>query len=101
MLYFIAFLRRVLNPQQICLLCLLATMSLGGYAMRTFANNSDVVDIKVELLQTRLLDLKIKQCEAIKAQKNTEFFAGQIQVQTEKYYILTGRLPSLPTCSEL
>lgn len=92
---------KVLNPQQICVLCLLATAAMAGYGVRTFANNKDVTAIKVELLQSRLLDLRIEQCKAIKSGQPSRFFAGQVQEQIEKYRVLTGQEPPLPSCEEI
>lgn len=92
---------KVLNPQQICVLCLAATAVMAGYGIRTFASNKDVIDIKVQLLQKSLLDLRIEQCKAIKAGQSAAFYAGQIQVQSGKYFELTKSSPALPGCNEI
>jgi hypothetical protein len=92
---------RSLSPQQVCWLCLLVTMGAGFYGITTFARESEVSQIRVELLQQRLLDLRIRQCGAIKAGESAAFFAGQIQQQSGKYRELTKSPPDLPACSEL
>src|SRR6187399_1700531 len=82
---------RAFNPQQLCVLCLMATLGMGGFALRTFARDSDVTNIRIELAQGRLLDLRIRQCDAIRFNLPAAFFAGQIAEQADKYQALTGR----------
>lgn len=90
-----------LSPLQVCWLCLFATAAGGMYAVNVFAKNDEVTSIRVELLQQRLLDLRIRQCQAIKDGQPAAFWAGQIQEQATKYYELTNRSPQLPGCGEL
>jgi hypothetical protein len=90
-----------LSPLQICWLCLLSTVGGGIYAVNTFARDSDVSSIRVELLQDRLLELRIRQCDAVKAFQPADFFAKQITEQAGKYQELTNAQPNLPTCQEL
>ena len=90
-----------LSPQQICWLCLLATILGGMYGVRVFAKNTDVEAIRIELLQSRLLDLRLRQCQAIKAGQPAAFFAGQIQEHDAKFRALTGTWAPLPGCGEL
>lgn len=90
-----------LTPQQVCWLCLLCTFGAGLYGVNTFAKDSEVKQIRVELLQQRLLDLRIRQCDAVRLLQPASFFAGQITDQSDKYEALTGRKPELPTCQEL
>lgn len=92
---------RSLSPQQVCWLCLLVTVSGGMYAMRVFARTDDVASIRVELLQDRLLDLRIKQCDAIQAGQPPQFFAKYIQEQAVIYFSIVGVNPILPPCEEL
>jgi hypothetical protein len=42
---------RSLSPQQVCWLCLLVTMGAGFYGITTFARESEVSQIRIELLQ--------------------------------------------------
>lgn len=90
-----------LSPSQVCWLCLLVTCGAAGYGLRTFAKNSDVEAIRVDIMQSRLLDLRIRQCSAIKALQGGAFFAGQIRLQADQYLQLTGRPYSPPSCEEL
>lgn len=89
------------SPKQICWLCLLFTISIAGWGFATFARESDVTAIRVELLQGRLLDLRIRQCTAIKEGQSAVFFARQYAEQADKYEELTGRQPKTADCAEL
>jgi hypothetical protein len=90
-----------LSPLQACWVCILITGGATLYAVDTFAKNDDVEAIRIELLQKRLLDLRLEQCRAIKEGRTAAFFSGQITEQSDKYQQLTKRRPQLPTCTEL
>jgi hypothetical protein len=96
--------KRILNsfsPQQICWVCVGLLALMGTYGLRTFAKDSELKQVRVELLQQRLLDLRIRQCDAIRAQQSAQFFARQITEQSGKYRDLVHAPPDLPTCTEL
>jgi len=64
-----------------------------------FAMASD--STRLEFLEGRLFDLKVKQCEAIDQGKSVQVYTIQIQEYSKKYRELTGRSPELPSCAEL
>jgi hypothetical protein len=90
-----------LSPQQVCWLCLLLTAMGALYGVRTFAKDSEVKEIRIELLQQRLVDLRIRQCDSIKEGQPSVFFAREMTSLMDKYYLLTGRSAILPMCAEL
>lgn len=89
------------TPRQICWLCLVCTVGFTGWGFAVFARESDVTAIRAELLQGTLIDLRIRQCTAIKEGQSAAFFAQQVTAQTDKYEALTGRRPDIPNCAEL
>lgn len=96
------------SPQQICWVCVGLLGVMGTYGLNTFAKtgmvqhlSDEVKGVRVELLQQRLLDLRIRQCESIRAQQSAQFFARQITEQSGKYRELVHAPPDLPTCTEL
>ncbi len=92
---------KTLSPIQVCWLCLLLTFGGGLYGLNTFARDSELKQVRVELLQQRLVDLRIRQCEAVRKAQPADFFAKQITEQAGKYRELTYSPPDLPKCNEL
>lgn len=90
-----------ISPLQACWLCIAITLGGGGYALHAFARNADVVELRVEWWQDRLLDLRIRQCDAVKEGRSAAFFALKIQELADQYQQLTGRRPDQPACGEL
>jgi hypothetical protein len=56
---------------------------------------------RLEGLEARMFDLRVKQCEALKAGESQRAFTVQLQQLQEKYASLTMRRLDLPTCQEL
>lgn len=56
---------------------------------------------RIEGLEARMFDLRVKQCEALKANESPRVFTVQLQNLLDRYWALTQRAPSLPTCEEL
>jgi len=56
---------------------------------------------RLEGLESRMFDLRVKQCEALKASESPRVFTIQLQQLMDRYFQLTQRQPNLPTCEEL
>jgi hypothetical protein len=56
---------------------------------------------RIEGLEARMFDLRVKQCEAIKAGESARIYTIQLQQLMDRYFGLTQRQPSLPICEEL
>lgn len=56
---------------------------------------------RIEGLEQRMFDLRVKQCEALKANESPRVFTIQLQQLMDRYWALTLRQPALPTCEEL
>lgn len=56
---------------------------------------------RIEGLESRMFDLRVKQCEALKANQSPRVFTVQLQQLIDRYYALTQRSPTLPSCEEL
>lgn len=56
---------------------------------------------RIEGLEARMFDLRVKQCEALKANESPRVFTIQLQQLMERYWSLTQRQPQLPSCEEL
>lgn len=82
---------------------------LGGYGVLKpvfggFAWASDIGEVRqnrLEVIEARMFDLRVKQCEALKKNESQIAFTIQLQQQIEKYSKLTEKEPRLPTCQEL
>lgn len=64
-----------------------------------FARNSDVADIKRELLEQQLFDSRLKQCQLPIEQRR--FYTPRIQDLMRRYREATGVEYRLPPCDEL
>jgi hypothetical protein len=98
---FIEWARKSLSPSQICWLCLLATVSLYTYTVRTYASNDEVKAINVKITENSLFDLRSKQCESIRRQQSGAAYRSKIQELLREYSLLTGSRYELPDCTEL
>jgi hypothetical protein len=81
----------------------LTTFGYPGPARATeMASVKDEARItRVEGLEARMFDLRVKQCEALKAGESPRVFTIQLQQLLDRYWALTLRQPSLPSCEEL
>jgi hypothetical protein len=99
---------RTMSPQQVCWICLLATVGAGSYGMKTFASNSDlsglnadVRGIKVVMLEDRAFNLRAQQCRSMAAKQPSSAYLEQLQDVLRKYRDITGAEYRLPGCEEL
>lgn len=88
--------KRVLNPQQICVLCVATTMALGFYCMKTFAANETVETMRVEILESELYDITRDQCKST----DRNGYGRRMQELKRRYAQLTGVNYS-STCEDL
>lgn len=98
---FIEWARKSLSPTQICWLCLIATVSLYTYTVRTYASNDEVKAINVKITENSLFDLRSKQCESLRRQQSGAAYRSKIQELLREYRLLTGGEYDLPQCEEL
>jgi hypothetical protein len=56
---------------------------------------------RLEQLDWRMFDLRVKQCEAIKKQESPRVFTWQLDQLVKVYYDLTTRYPQLPSCEQI
>lgn len=66
-----------------------------------FAKQEDVIQIRISMLEERLLDLRIHQCNAATDSESRYFFFEQLQRRTREYYTLTGTNWTVPSCEEV
>jgi hypothetical protein len=72
----------------------------GGFASAD--TKSIVTTTRVEYLEGRMFDLKVKQCTALEEGKPTTVYTVQLQELNRKYKDLTGvYYKELPACVEL
>jgi hypothetical protein len=63
---------------------------------------SDIGDLRVEALTTRIFNLRVSQCQAIKDGKSAAAYTVQLTEQLLLYEKLTGKVyQNLPKCEEL
>lgn len=74
---------------------------MGSLGLSGFALASDVNEIKVELLEQRIFEARVRQCTA-QSVESRQFYAGKVQELLRKYHE-TARVqyPQLPTCAEI
>ena len=72
----------------------LQTLGFSG-----FAYASDVKSIKVELLEQRIFDARLRQCTAT-SQESRQFYASKVQELLSKFREAEGQY-RLPTCDEV
>lgn len=80
----------------------LAWAGLPGfaYAGDVTSVRNDVSSIKVELLEQRIFDTRVRQCESASAEPRT-FYREKLQELLRKYRDLTAADYRLPSCGEL
>lgn len=78
--------KRVLNPGQICVLCVMSTMALSFYCMKTFASNETVETMLIEILESELYDIARDQCRSTDRIGNSR----RMQELKRRYAQLTG-----------
>lgn len=95
-----------LDPQQICLLCLMVTIA-GGYIVSTqFVRASEVDlirselrDLSTEALEAKILDARIRQCH--EKPESRSFYSRHLAELTRKYHMKADSPFMLPDCGEL
>lgn len=65
-----------------------------------FAYADDVRSIKVELLEQRIFDARLLQCNA-NTPESRAFYAAKVQELQSKFRQTEGQYPPLPTCAEV
>jgi hypothetical protein len=72
-------------------------------AEETAAVKSDVLSIKVQLLEEALLEARLKQCKAIESgsEETKRFYFERLQEKMTAYYKATDRNYLVPTCAEI
>lgn len=83
---FLKWLRRALNPGQLCVLCVGLTVLLGFYCMKTFASNETVETMRVEILESELYDIARDQCRST----DRSGYSRRMQELKRRYSQLTG-----------
>lgn len=71
-----------------------------AYASDVTSVRNDVSSIKVELLEQRIFDTRLRQCESTSAEPRT-FYREKLQELMRKYRELTAADYRLPGCEEL
>lgn len=90
-----------LSPQQICVSCILLTVGGGGYALKTFARNGEVYEIRVQQLSDAVFKYRVSQCQAIRSGSPSEAYGRLLADAVEKYEAKTKQSYRLLECSEL
>lgn len=74
-----------------------------GYALASDQNTvrQQVVATRLEQLEWRMFDLRVKQCEAIKRGESPQIFTIQLEQQMKVYREISGKEPQLPGCNQL
>lgn len=76
-------------------------LGLGGFAYAGDVDKlrGEVMSIKVELVEQRIFESRVRQCESDSGA--SRFYRGQLQELMRKYRELTGSDYELPACDEL
>jgi hypothetical protein len=95
---------RVTNA--VCLLWITGLLGVFGYpgparAIEMMTIKDEARLARVEVIEQRMFDLRVKQCEAIKANESPRVYTIQLQQLIDRYWQLTQRQPVLPLCEEL
>jgi hypothetical protein len=93
--------RKVLNPQQVCILCVVFTGGLYTYSVATFARNDEVTQMRIEQLEATAFDTRSKQCIALKQGQSGAAYREKLAELLRKYRHISGGDYSLPECAEL
>lgn len=70
-------------------------------ALEVLAIKDEARLARIEVIEQRMFDLRVKQCEAIKASESPRVYTIQLQQLIDRYWQLTQRQPVLPICEEL
>lgn len=75
----------------------------SGYALASdqTATKQQIVATRLEQIEWRMFDLRVKQCEAIKRGESAQVFTIQLEQQIKTYREISGKEPSLPGCNQL
>lgn len=81
----------------------LAWLGIHGFASaeEQKATQAQVAAIRIEQLEARMFDLRIKQCDAIRRGESPRVYTVELQGKIITYRELTGNNPQLPACNEL
>jgi hypothetical protein len=93
--------RKVLNPQQVCVVCVFFTGGLYTYSVATFARNDEVTQMRIEQLEATAFDTRSKQCIALKQGQSGAAYREKLAELLRKYREIAGGDYNLPTCDEL
>ncbi len=86
----------------VALACGLTPVFSGfAYASDVKTTQVNLADVRVEQLEWRAFDLRVKQCEAIKKHENPQPFTIQLSDIIKRYQSLTSRRLQIPQCNEL
>jgi len=72
-----------------------------AYASEQHESQAQLKTARLEQLDWRLFDLRVKQCEAISKGESPRVFTWQLDQLTRVYLELSGRLPQLPSCEQI
>lgn len=62
---------------------------------------TQIIETRVEQLEWRMFELRIKQCEAISRDENPRIYTIQLEQLFRTYRTLNREPPALPACREL
>lgn len=62
--------------------------------------SAEVTDIKVQLLEQRLFDIRLRQCKA-ETSESRQYYYTQLVEKMNDYYHMTGRSYMPPSCAEV
>lgn len=72
-----------------------------AYASEQKEAEHQVLATRLEQLEWRMFDLRVKQCEAIKKSESPQAFTVQLVQQLATYRKISNKEPKLPQCDEL
>lgn len=97
-----------LSVQQVCWSCLIVTLTACGYAVNTYASSSSVIAVRTEVaqmridfLEDRMFNLRVRQCSAIKEGKPSAAYREKLQDLLRQYYEQLHARYELSPCDEL
>lgn len=93
--------RKHLNPQQVCILCVVFTGGLYTYSIQTFARNDEVTQMRIEQIEATAFDTRSKQCIALKQGQSGAAYREKLAELLRKYREITDGDYNLPDCEEL
>lgn len=72
-----------------------------AYASEQHLAQTQIVAVRIEQLEWRIFDLRVKQCEAINRHESAQVFTVQLDELIKRYREITQRRPDLPECPEV